>query len=284
MLIAVALTVALTLAVYGTALWLATPREDRFWTVACVVATLPMCAAAYYFVRLPLNGALVGLFGEGEALFWIRAWYAPLTEEPTKLWPLLIPAVRRRIDLQSAGRYGLALGLGFALGEIFVVAQIIATKSPDVAALPWTQLGGFIGERFMTGAVHSGMTALALYAWRRSGWLSLGLAAAALAHFAANFAISAGQRGWLGSQESSRALVSLWVAVCFLLALIWLGTLQFGRDVGRALYGRAFCPECGTVYDRSLVGLNFGFSRRYEPCPHCHKWHWTKRASKEPFA
>jgi hypothetical protein len=245
------------------------------------MATLPMCAVAFYLVRLPLDGALTRLLGDGESLFWMRAWYAPLTEEPAKLWPLLIPALRRRIDVQTAGRYGLALGLGFAIGEIFFVAERIVTQRPDLAALPWTQLGGFVGERFMTGAVHAGMTALALYVWRRSGWLSLGLAAAALVHFAVNFPISAAQRGWLGPKELWTALVSIWVAVCFLLALLWLGTLQFGRDVGLAVYGRAVCPGCGTTYDRTLVGLNFGFSRRYEPCPHCRRWRWTERLRDE---
>jgi ribosomal protein S27E len=44
---------------------------------------------------------------------------------------------------------------------------------------------------------------------------------------------------------------------------------------GRMLFGRRRCPECGHEYDAPLIGINFGLTR-YERCPHCRHWHWTK--------
>ena len=35
------------------------------------------------------------------------------------------------------------------------------------------------------------------------------------------------------------------------------------------------CPECHADYDAPVLALNLGHTR-YERCPHCRHWHWTK--------
>ncbi|MDB6007144.1 MAG: hypothetical protein JWR15_4131 [Prosthecobacter sp.] len=274
--IALLIALALGLGTFGVALWRLTPREERRRVLGCLVMTLPMCWLMFHFVRIPIDKWLAAKLGESDFLSWIRTAYAPLTEEPAKLWPLALPWVRKAITRDNIARFALALGLGFALGEMVTVADLITVRKPDIASLPWHQLGGFIQERLMTCAIHGGMTALALVMWRRRSSFALGLLLAMLAHYLANFPISMRQWGWLGANANvSMGVVSVWVILCFFLSLAGLAWLQFG-PIRLALYGRALCPGCGTVYDRSaFFGLNMGTSLRYERCPHCRKWHTT---------
>lgn len=269
------------LGIYGTALWRLTRREERGLILLCLAATLPMCWVMFFGVRRPLDGWLAEKLGKGELLFWIRSAYAPLTEEPAKLWPvLLLPWVRRALTRENAVRFALALGLGFALGEIFTVAHLLADKNPKIAALPWYQLGGFISERTMTGVIHPAMTSIALVAWRGRIGAVGGIALAMLTHFLANLPIGLAQRHWLGPPMVAQAIVSLWVLCCFVVAVLWLLWLAKGKATGMSLaalvHGTAVCPECGQEYQRGLLtGLNAGGTKRYERCPHCRKWHWT---------
>lgn len=249
----------------------------------CFAGVIPMCWVMYYGVRLPSDRWLLSLLGEGETLFWIRSAYAPLTEEPAKLWPLLLPFVRISISKRNLAGFALALGGGFAVGEVFTVAGIITTTSPDVASLPWYALTGFMGERLMTCVIHSAMTATALVALQRGYGFLVGLFAAMGLHYLVNLPISLGKLGWLGSDVTQAQIVlSLWVVFCAVLGLVMLLRISDSdRSAGTLVYGEAICPSCQARYSRSLLkGLNFGFSLRYEPCPECHRWHCTRRFDK----
>jgi hypothetical protein len=284
MLIAAILTAAGALIAFALALVFLFPREERRLALVCYAATVPMCYLALHYVRMPLDGLLVGQLGKkSELLWWIRSAYAPLTEEPAKLWPLLLPFVRRHITRENVARFALALGMGFAMGEIFTVAGLISASQPKIAALPWYELSGFIMERWVTCLVHPGMTALALVGWRRGPGFIPGLLAAMLAHYLVNIPIGFAQRGWLGKNAAiTQAALSLWVMGAGVLALMSLAWLHFGRtSLGALVFGRADCPECGQEYDRGFfTGLNMGGSRRYERCPHCRRWHWTNAKPK----
>ncbi len=280
MLIATLVAMLVSLGVFGTWLWCATPVTERRWMSLCLMATLPTCWVMFHGVRMPLDGWLVTLLGDGEALGWLRTAYAPLTEEPAKLWPLLLPRVRKSITRENIVQVALALGLGFALGEMVTVAGLIAERKPEIAALPWYQLGGFIQERFMTCAIHSGMTAIVLAAWRCGPGFRWGFASATLAHYCANFPIRMAHLGWLGADKNiAQLLVALWVVGCFTIALAWLiGLGGWNSRLGVIFYGHAICPSCHQPYGRGLfTGFNFGMNLRYERCPLCRKWHWTRR-------
>ena len=272
--IAAILTTALAVAIFGTLIRkLRLPANPRLlWCAALIV--LPLEPLSFFLVRVPLDHWLTGLLGTGSpTLQWLVSFYAPLTEEPAKLVPLLIPAIRRDINAGNFGRYALTIGLGFAIGEMWFIAEIIA-RNPASAGVPFYQFGGYLSERLMTCAFHSAFVGVALWQLRRR--FALGVAGAMALHWLCNFPISlmVWNVGGMGKTFWAIAL-QMWIVVFFLGALGLLSYFVFGRvSPGRFLYGRRKCPECGAEYDGSLFAMNLGI-RRYERCPHCRHWHFT---------
>jgi hypothetical protein len=273
------ITVTVALFVFGPLLWRLTPAEERGWVGLLMLAALPMSWLMFHEVRMPLDDWLKLQIGDGSFLRWLRTAYAPLTEEPAKLWPLLIGWLRWKVTRDNVGRVAMALGLGFAVGEVFTVAGLIQEHQPKLAALPWYQLSGFMVERWMTCLVHSGLVAISLAVWRRGPGIFPGLLLAMMAHYLVNFPITMSQRGWLGSQMVvAQTIVGLWLVGCCFAAVALL--VQLHRGPGKKLFslGHMRCPGCGRVYERSLWGcFNFGGDRRYERCPWCNEWHWTRK-------
>ena len=281
--VAAIITALLCLATYGTVLWFVAPRDERRLLALLLALQLPVSVGTFYLIRRPLDGAIHGLLGDAGGYRWITTLYAPLTEEPAKLWPLLLPPIARRVGRENAVRVGVALGLGFGLGEIALVARFVQ-DAPQFAALPWYSFGGFINERFMVCLAHGGFTTMALCGWRR--WpigLAGGLALAMLLHFLANIAIPLVRLSPLGGNEAlAGAILSLWVTL-FWVAFLGLLPLLNGpiggatggtsRSPGASLFGAATCRACGRAYARPAFGLNFGL-RRLERCPHCKTWQW----------
>lgn|GEM_PF-3709831 len=78
------------------------------------------------------------------------------------------------------------------------------------------------------------------------------------------------------------AALQCWLLLSFVGSLALLSYFTFGRFApGRVLFGRPHCPECDRDYDPAIFfGLNFGRTR-YERCPHCRHWHWTKAQPTE---
>src|SRR4029077_5818427 len=110
---------------------------------------LPLQPLAFYFVRVPLDHWLVGQLGSASAAYqWLTSFYAPLTEEPAKLVPLLIPAIRNDIRAANFVRYALAIGVGFAIGEMWFIADRVA-HAPAFAGMPFYLFGGYLGERLL---------------------------------------------------------------------------------------------------------------------------------------
>ena len=269
------LTTALAIGVFGPLIHkLKMPANERLlWLAAALV--LPLQPLVFYGIRMPLDHWLAAQLGPHSAVLpWLRSLYAPLTEEPAKLLPLLIPAIRRDIRADNFVRYALAIGLGFAIGEMWFVAERVA-QTPKFAALPFYQFGGYVGERLMTCVFHSAFLSVAL--WRLRRRFALGFAGAAGAHWLGNFPISlmAWNVGKLGKTFWSIA-VQCWLMFYFFAAAALLAYWAFGRlSLGLLFYGRRHCPECHAGYDPPLLlALNFG-TRRYERCPHCRRWHWT---------
>jgi hypothetical protein len=273
--ITAAITTALALSIIGGAIWKKTPKKYRALLLIALLAELPMSASAFYFVRIPLNRFLVGWLGETSQLYiYLTTLYAPVTEELAKIWPIIIPAFYRRINARNAVCVAMALGLGFGIGEIWFLAERLS-RVPDIARLPWYQLGGFISERFMVCVMHGVFTAVAIKNLRHRFWLGL-LGAMAL-HFLGNLPLFIPAQGFVGWHRVTwQYMLSFWVTIYFLLMLTLLVFLMTGKvQVGRVLLGRVVCPECHVRYNRPLVGINMG-AVRYERCSHCRKWHWVR--------
>lgn len=260
---------------YGTVIYrLPQPANRRLLLLAALV-TLPLQPLAFYLMRMPLDQWLVGhLISTSVAYQWLTSVHAPLTEEPAKLIALLIPAIFRDIRAENFARYALAIGLGFAVGEMWFVAERISHQ-PTLASLPFHQFGAYAVERLMTCVFHSAFVAIALSQFRRR--FVLGFVGAVAAHWAANFPILL--MGWYAGglgRTTWGLLVGLWLAALFIGALALLAYFIFGRlSPARLIFGRRHCPECAGDYDAPLLAINFGFTR-YERCPHCQHWHWTK--------
>ncbi|HRQ90358.1 MAG TPA: hypothetical protein PLA50_16280 [Bacteroidia bacterium] len=250
------------------------PADGRLLLLA-VLVMLPLQPLVFHLVRMPLDQWLVGHLGRASVSYqWLTSLYAPLTEEPSKLVVLLIPAILRDIRPENFVRYALAIGLGFAIGEMWFVADRISLR-PALAALPFHQFGGYVVERLMTCVFHAAFVALALSQLRRR--FLLGFAGAVAAHWLANFPILLmnWNVGGLG-QATWGLLVSLWLSVLLIGAMALLAYFILGRaSPGRLIFGRRHCPGCSADYDAPLIAVNFGITR-YERCPHCRGWHWTK--------
>jgi hypothetical protein len=271
------LTTAVAVAIFGTMIHkLQLPANERLVWLAAALA-LPLCPLAFFLVRIPLDHWLMAQLGANSVAYkWLITFYAPLTEEPAKLIPLLIPAIRRDLDARNFVRYALAIGVGFAIGEMWVVANRVA-RMPDFAALPFYQFGGYVSERLMVCVTHSAFVAVALWRWRRR--FALGVAGAMALHWLSNFPLSLMAWNAFGLGKTFWMFFSqFFLALYFVAAIALLIYFAFHREIlswtGLVYYGRRHCPECAKDYEAPLMGLNFG-STRYERCPHCQHWHWT---------
>jgi hypothetical protein len=228
--IAAMIAAAAATLVWGAAILARGPRSDGKLLVTCFLLQLPVSAMTFHFVRAPLDRAVHGLLGDGAHYAWGRLLYAPITEEPAKLWPLLVPWIARRVTRSNATRVAAALGLGFGVGEIGLLAELIHTN-PRVAGLAWHEFTGFMVERFLMCLVHGLLTAMALLGWKawRIG-LAGGLAIAVALHLAVNLPIAAVHAGWFGSDPTLVShLMLVWNLAFFIAALVVLLVLDGKR-------------------------------------------------------
>jgi hypothetical protein len=87
---------------------------------------------------------------------------APIFEEAIKILPALLPASRIfRKEPSQALMAGLALGMGFGLGEAAYLAYGIA-QVPAYSQLPWYMFTGFASERLAITFGHGLLTSLAI--------------------------------------------------------------------------------------------------------------------------
>ena len=292
-------TTVAALAVWGMLLWQITPHGRRRAIATLLLLELFMSPAAFFGVRRPL------LIAPLEPILTQPTWdmgdwpivrdvlrlcFAPLTEEPAKLLPwLLLLALGwpLRPTRRMTAALAMAAGLGFALGEIWLVAWLVAqSNDPKLAGLPWYAFGGFLGERLMTCVTHA-LFALPTVVLARRGWswAVLGLAAGMALHLTCNAPIVLMHRrafGW--TTETWGLLIQASLVLLTLGGLVMLLGAAIGRQaLRRVLSRRMRCPECGAIYRQPLVwGVNCGLSR-YERCGVCRKWHWVTLGNLAPL-
>jgi hypothetical protein len=275
--IAAAITTATALAVVGGVLRKNTPLDERRLLLALVALELPACALAYYAFRVHLDHHVVRplIDPHGPWYAWVVLLYAPLTEEPAKLWPLLIPSLRRRVTAANAARVGFALGLGFGVGELWFIADRIAASGKSVE-LAWYGFGGFFGERLTVCVLHGAITSVALHFLPRSRAAFAGGVLAGMAlHTGANAPIVVAALGLLFSKDVWFAILAFWVPAYTMAVGALAGWLASGNlKLGATLLGKARCSLCHAVYERSLLAVNV-FHKRYERCSACGRWQWV---------
>lgn len=261
--------------VFGTVIRrLRLPANERLLWLAALIA-LPLQPLAFYCVRVPLDQFFVSYLGATSTSYaWLVSLYAPLTEELAKLFPLLMPAIVRDIRRENFVRYALAIGVAFAIGEMWFVADRIA-RVPNLASMPFYQFNGYMGERLLTCVFHSVFVSVSL--WRLHSGILLGFTGAATLHWFGNLPVflMVWNFGGLGNTFWT-IFIGVFLVLYFIAAAGLLTYFAFGRIAPQAIfYGPRHCPECTKDYDAPLLAVNLG-RIRYERCPHCHRWHWTR--------
>lgn len=280
--IAAIITSTLSLVFIGGILFSRSPREQRPFLGLLLLLMLPMNPLAFHLVRMPIDACLSSLLGPQSHLHeFIRTLYAPLTEEPAKLWPLLIPLIYRRAKAIPLHRVAFAIGIGFGIGETWTVASLLA-KSPEIAKYPWYMLSGYMSERMMVCVIHSAFTASALALALKHRRIVLGILACMFLHFIGNFPIFlAGKNAFGLGPKAWQAVLSIWVLIYFLTMGSFLAYLAFGKQWFRNIVrGRTTCPECKQKYEHPIFGVNL-IHKRYERCPHCQHWHMVSAFDEE---
>lgn len=96
------------------------------------------------------------------------------------------------------------------------------------------------------------------------------------------------ERVFLSAEEARSKTVGLIAPVLALVAVILLITALIPALLGRSkpqpgkygVSGGAVCPKCALPFPLHFFSPHFG-ARNLERCPHCGKWVWVRRASKD---
>ena len=112
----------MALVVYGGALLRFSPRLLWPWLTAVALLELPMSVLAFDYIRQPLDHFISPMLAGNPILSWVKLLYAPLTEEPAKLWPLLLPVFFISNDSGLVVLFLTAAASGgWCLGSIFLL-------------------------------------------------------------------------------------------------------------------------------------------------------------------
>ncbi|HBC86978.1 MAG TPA: hypothetical protein DCZ94_08500 [Lentisphaeria bacterium] len=272
--IAAIITTMLAWLVIGGLLFHRAPKEDRFLLGILIIVMLPMNALAFHAVRMPLDSLISEMLSQNRGILgFIRVLYAPLTEEPAKLWPLMIPWIFLKINRKNLVMAAIAIGLGFGIGEAWNVAYLLS-KNPEIAKYPWYMLGGYVGERAMVCIMHAAFTVTALYFIVLRKSIVKGLLFCMTLHFIGNFPIYLAGNNLFGlGKVAWMIILNIWVLAYFLAMGGILAYLEYGdKWLQKIFKGVMKCPECGIIYQRPVFKFNL-FHKCYEKCPACRRWH-----------
>jgi uncharacterized membrane protein YhfC len=135
-----------------------------------ILAGLPLSFIVNRFVKTPIlvttaawTGVPLQLHPDTPLWFIGLIWLnAPIFEEAIKMLPAVLQPRRRfPSEPSQALSTGLALGMGFGLGEAAYLAYGIA-QSPAYNQLPWYMFTGFAAERLIITFAHGLMTSIAI--------------------------------------------------------------------------------------------------------------------------
>jgi DNA-directed RNA polymerase subunit RPC12/RpoP len=245
-------------------------KKDYSRLLAAVLLTLPLSAIAYYGLHLPLDNVIGAVFSRESVLYrFIKMGYGPVINETVKLAPLLLPFIHRRILPKNFVAFGMALGLGFGIGEIWLTA-FQTSHIPANFFLPFGYvLFGFLAERLMFCFLHGAFTSLVLFRWKRR-W-GIGLVKAIGLHLLAVLPLHLSQMNILGiSPRAWRSILPLYLVFFFICMILMLIFLRSGIKGIHEIFVRANinCANCGKPYKRSFWITNVS-NKEYDYCPNC---------------
>jgi len=245
-------------------------RKDYSRLLAAFLLVIPLSPLANYTLKPVLDDLVRLIISKESGIYkFITMAYAPLISEPIKLLPLVLPFLYHRVNKDNFVSFGMALGVGFGIGEIWLYA-FRSSQIPSDSYLPLGYvLLGYISEWLMVCLLHGAFTSLVLWRLRRGiGW---GLAAAMglhlLVHFPRNlFNMNIGS----ASRQLLRFYMPLHLIFFFILMVLLLIYLRAGKQGLRQIFSGAKieCPECKASYKRSYWMTHLS-TKDIEKCPHC---------------
>ncbi len=255
-------TLASLLTLGGLIVW-RSAREERWTLILLCASQLPLSPALHYGLRLPLDTWLEYATDSSTRQV-VTFGMRPFLEEVVKLWPLLLPYVWRTTTSQTKLWRAMAIGLGFGIGEMWLLAAITYVSDPVVANDSLINLTGFINERAMVCVIHGTLTLIAL---QRFG---TGIVLAITLHLAGNLPFYLREVSAFGiPAEGWSRFVRVWVVWYFtvMAALPWMMT---GGDFHLIwlLFGDVTCPFCGLVYPRATLTWGLRVVHN-DHCPRC---------------
>jgi len=152
-----------------------TQGDRRYYWL--VVTGLPLSLIVNRLIKVPfITGiatlAAIPLKLSPDAPLWfiLLIWLnAPLFEEAIKALPMLLPIRRVFLETGIQSLYaGLALGLGFGIGEAAYIAYGIA-QTPAYSSLPWYLFTGYATERIIVIVAHGLLTSLTISGFQQAG-------------------------------------------------------------------------------------------------------------------
>jgi hypothetical protein len=280
--IAAAITSVLSITIIGGLLFYRAPKDERIFLLLLITIMLPMNALAYYFLRIPIDSLLSTIIGRDNQIYhFLRIFYAPLTEEPAKLWPLLVPLIYKHINTNNIVRVAIAIGLGFGIGEAWNVA-VLLSKSHAIAGYPWYMFTGYINERLLVCIGHAAFVASALHFIINRKSVLIGISLGMFLHLIGNSPIYlANIHAFNFDNTTWTIILQIWVLAYLLAMGSILAFMAYGKQWAEKIFrGTMKCPECGSIYRRPIFGVNL-IHRRYERCPLCKHWHMTSAFNYE---
>lgn len=282
MFIAGIISTVLSLGIWGALIIKKTPASLHSTLILAFLVQLPMSALVFYFVREPISNWYATIFEPGTPWYTlIKSFEAPLTEEPAKLISLLfIPFVLKFLKGKQAWFLGLAIGLGFGIGEIWTLVYLL--YEPSLANVPWYNFIGGMIERILACFAHGVFTGIAVVWILRAKRLSLaikGLLLAMLGHYMLNVIVLLPYmipQIMLIPYTVWMAIVGVYLGIFFITIFIFFWKRAIGKAPNLAwALGITTCKSCGRKFKAGLLTINLAVATG-QRCPYCKKWHIYK--------
>ncbi|MGQ9818143.1 MAG: hypothetical protein ACUVQ3_09400 [bacterium] len=150
-------------------------KNIKVWYIYLII-TFPFSILVNLSIKKQIGIAMISLFNLSETPKLWPLWFlalanliAPLTEEAIKLLPTIFSEVRKSLqDKTKAFVFGLLLGTGFGIGEIWYLAYAFNLSKPELATVPFFHLIGFFNERVGSTIIHGALTAIVLFGYNKN--------------------------------------------------------------------------------------------------------------------
>lgn len=194
-------------------------RYIKYWYLYFII-TFPLSTIVNLSIKKEIFQTMICLFNlSEESKFWplwflaLANFIAPLTEEAIKLLPIIFSEVRKSLqDRTKAYIFGLLLGTGFGIGEIWYLAYSLNLSKSALVSGPFLYLIGFFSERVGAVLIHGALTAIVFFGYNKN-FIKYYFIAVAF-HYLINIGAALYQRGLL-SLEISAIPIMLSAVVLF---------------------------------------------------------------------